>query len=126
YFAKEKYKLFEHLDYVQYFGEKNTLDGFTNALSTGAFDSSALSFSTLKMDKSMIDPILTNPRMLDIAQSIIAMCHKQSIEVVAEGVEQHEQLTALEQINCDIMQGYLINKPMPIDDFEALYQRKRD
>lgn len=49
YFAKEKYKLFEHLGYVQYFGQKNTLDGFTNALSTGSFDSSALSIFTLKM-----------------------------------------------------------------------------
>ena len=49
YFAKEKYLLFEHLDYVQYFGQKNTLDGFTTALSTGTLDSAALSMSTLKM-----------------------------------------------------------------------------
>lgn len=49
YFAKEKYLLFEHVDYVQYFSQKNTLDGFTTALSTGMLDSAALSFSTLKM-----------------------------------------------------------------------------
>ena len=49
YFAKEKYLLFEHVDYVQYFSQKNTLDGFTTALSTGTLDSAALSLSTLKM-----------------------------------------------------------------------------
>lgn len=49
YFAKEKYLLFEHVDYVQYFSQKNTLDGFTTALSTGMLDSAALSLSTLKM-----------------------------------------------------------------------------
>ena len=49
YFAKEKYQLFEHVDYVQYFSQKNTLDGFTTALSTGTLDSAALSMSTLKM-----------------------------------------------------------------------------
>lgn len=49
YFAKEKYQLFEHVDYVQYFSQKNTLDGFTTALSTGMLDSATLSISTLKM-----------------------------------------------------------------------------
>lgn len=49
YFAKEKYLLFEHVDYVQYFSQNNTLDGFTTALSTGTLDSAALSLSTLKM-----------------------------------------------------------------------------
>ena len=47
-FSKNRYKLFDHLDYVQYFGTKNTLDGFLIALSKGVFNYSALSYSSLK------------------------------------------------------------------------------
>jgi len=47
-FSKKKFKLFDHLDYVQYFGTKNTLDGFLIALSKGVFNYSALSYSSLK------------------------------------------------------------------------------
>ncbi|WP_196782902.1 site-specific integrase [Acinetobacter lanii] len=54
YFKKEKYKLFEHVDYVQYFSQKNTLDGFTTALSMGTLDSAALSLSTLKMLETFV------------------------------------------------------------------------
>lgn len=47
-FSKKKFKFFDHLDYVQYFGTKNTLDGFLNALSKGVFNYSVLSYSVLK------------------------------------------------------------------------------
>lgn len=47
-FSKNRYRLFDHLDYVQYFGTKNTLDGFLIALSKGVFNYSALSYSSLK------------------------------------------------------------------------------
>lgn len=78
-------------------------------------------FTTLKMDKSMVDDIGLNPKMLDIAEAIIKLCHKHDIHVVAEGVEQKEQLHLLRSIKCDIVQGYFINKPLPIADFERIY-----
>ena len=74
YFAKEKYLLFEHVDYVQYFSQKNTLDGFTTALSKGALDSAALSLSTLKMletldafkdNKSLKKKLITSENAFD-------------------------------------------------------------
>ena len=69
----------------------------------------------------MIDPILANPRMMAVAESIIDLCHKQSIHVVAEGVENQDQLKALNNIQCDVVQGYVINKPLPLTDYESLY-----
>lgn len=81
----------------------------------------SIPFATLKMDKSMIDPILANPRMMAVAESIIDLCHKQSIHVVAEGVENQDQLKALNNIQCDVVQGYVINKPLPLTDYESLY-----
>lgn len=74
YFAKEKYQSFEHVDYVQYFSQKNTLDGFTTALSTGTLDSATLSMSTLKMlevldafkdNKSLIKKSITSENKFD-------------------------------------------------------------
>ncbi|WP_286965915.1 MULTISPECIES: integrase [Acinetobacter] len=74
YFAKEKYQSFEHVDYVQYFSQKNTLDGFTTALSTGTLDSATLSMSTLKMlevldafkdNKSLINKSITSENKFD-------------------------------------------------------------
>ena len=73
-FAKEKYQSFEHVDYVQYFSQKNTLDGFTTALSTGTLDSATLSMSTLKMlevldafkdNKSLINKSITSENKFD-------------------------------------------------------------
>ena len=54
-------------------------------------------------------------------ENIIDVCSKLGIECVAEGVETREQLEILKNMNCDIYQGYYINKPMPTDEFERLY-----
>jgi EAL domain-containing protein (putative c-di-GMP-specific phosphodiesterase class I) len=43
------------------------------------------------------------------------------METVAEGVETAEQLSVLRQLKCAEIQGYLINKPLPADEFEAAY-----
>ncbi len=83
----------------------------------------SIPFTTLKMDKTMIDPILFNPKMLDVAETVVSLCHKQSVCVVAEGVEREEQLKKLKEIGCDIVQGYFINKPLPILDFEKIYHK---
>ena len=72
---------------------------------------------TLKIDKSFIDGICSNEKDRCIADSIIDLAHKMDISVVAEGVEDNEQLQILQDQFCDTLQGYLFSKPLNSTDF---------
>ena len=50
------------------------------------------------------------------------MSHKLGIEVVAEGIENKEQVDYLKRINCDMIQGYYFEKPISIEKFEEKYK----
>ena len=80
-----------------------------------------LDFSVLKLDKSLIDRITSSEMNRSIISCVISMCEKHSITVVAEGVETEAQLERLRELRCCAIQGYLINKPIPIKDFESIY-----
>ena len=73
---------------------------------------------TLKIDKSFVDNIMTHSRDASITKTIIAMAHSLEMKVVAEGVEDKEQLQFLLDNGCDQIQGYYFSKPVLIDDFE--------
>lgn len=67
----------------------------------------------LKIDKSFIDLISQRPASEKMmVPPIIEMAHQWGIEVIAEGVENVEQLHYLEDQNCDFLQGFLLNKPL--------------
>ena len=72
-----------------------------------------LPVKTLKVDKSFIDRIMDDRVQEGFIRSIIDMAHVLSLHVVAEGVETEAQLTKLEQIGCDIVQGYVFSQPVP-------------
>lgn len=68
----------------------------------------------LKIDKSFINDILNDEQDKTLVEVIIKMGRALGIAVVAEGVEQDEQLEVLESLECDYIQGYLLAKPMPL------------
>lgn len=80
---------------------------------------------TLKIDKSFIDGICSNEKDRCIADSIIDLAHKMDISVVAEGVEDNEQLQILQNQFCDTMQGYLFSKPLNSTDFIELLSKHK-
>lgn len=80
-----------------------------------------INIDILKMDKSFFDDILESTRGKIIIESIIEMAHKLDIKVVAEGIETKEQLEYLKNIGCDIIQGYFLEKPITIKEFEDKY-----
>lgn len=82
---------------------------------------SALPLSGLKLDRSLIHDLYANPTSRVVAESLIQLCHKMKIVSIAEGVEDEEQLEILRAFGCTYAQGYLFNKPIPVQDYEKKY-----
>lgn len=80
-----------------------------------------INIDILKIDKSFFDDILESKRGKIIVETIIEMSHRLNTKVVAEGIEEEEQLKYLKKIGCDMVQGYIYDKPIPINEFENKY-----
>lgn len=72
----------------------------------------------LKIDKSFVDDLCTDPGDIAIVSAIITLSHNLSLKVVAEGVETQEQFDILRDFKCNEAQGYLIGYPMQVADLE--------
>ena len=71
----------------------------------------------LKIDKSFVEEISTNPDSAAIAQTVLVLGKSLKFGVVAEGVENQEQVDFLQGNDCEEMQGYLFGKPIPAEEF---------
>lgn len=80
---------------------------------------SELGVSVLKIDRSFMNPVCT-PHAHTIVEAIITMAHALGRVVVAEGVETQEQLNCLRDLRCDMIQGYLLSKPIAPEAIPAL------
>ena len=74
-------------------------------------------FSIAKLDKSLIDQAEHSERMQYVVKAAIELCHELKMLCVAEGIETDSQIELLKALGCDRLQGYLIGKPMPAEDF---------
>ncbi|MFT9496823.1 ABC transporter substrate binding protein [Anaerosolibacter sp.] len=74
-----------------------------------------LPISILKIDKSFVDD-LVNEEGSPLTESIVALAHSIGLRVVAEGVETEAQLETLKRYKCDLIQGYLISRPVPKEE----------
>lgn len=77
-------------------------------------------FDTIKLDMGFIRKIGKSPKAEAIIRHTIGMAHDMGAKVVAEGVEDKEQLAFLQSVDCDMIQGYYFYKPMPEEEFAAL------
>ena len=71
-----------------------------------------LPLDELKIDKSFVENMIDNPQDRVIVGSTIDLAHNLGLDVVAEGVETREQMAALKELGCDIVQGFLISEPI--------------
>jgi diguanylate cyclase (GGDEF)-like protein/PAS domain S-box-containing protein len=84
-----------------------------------------LPIEILKIDKSFIDEILISQEDRTLVRGIIEMVHALGIEVVAEGVENHQVATLLQEMNCDLVQGYHYCPPIHADDFLKIIKNRQ-
>jgi diguanylate cyclase (GGDEF)-like protein/PAS domain S-box-containing protein len=104
--------------------EKFTESGFSIAIDDFGTGYSSLSYlrrfsiGRLKIDKSFIVDITSNRDNKAIVNAVIAISHHLGFQVTAEGVETEEHFQFLKEINCDEVQGFLLAKPLPSDDFK--------
>jgi len=79
-----------------------------------------LPVDTLKIDRSFVVRMRDAGYARNIVAMIVSLAHTLGLKVIAEGVEDDEQLRLLRELGCDQIQGYLISRPLPPDKIEPL------
>ena len=113
----ENTRSLEILSQLRELGVQISIDDF----GTGYSSLSRLSyfpFDKIKIDRSFVINIPDQKDDLDIVRLIISMGKSLHMRIVAEGVETEEQLQSLRKLGCDLVQGYLIGKPGPLNSPE--------
>lgn len=85
----------------------------------------SLPVDVLKIDRSFVTDLGTNPGDLAIVRAIIALADSFGLQVVAEGVETKSAATTLLRHGCYRAQGFLLSRPLPNDQMAALYRKRR-
>jgi diguanylate cyclase (GGDEF)-like protein len=80
---------------------------------------SSLPVHELKIDKSFVMDMLANPAHAAIVRSIVDLGHNLKLLVVGEGVETDDVFATLREAGCDLAQGYLLARPMPVDQLRG-------
>ncbi|BBJ00066.1 hypothetical protein FGKAn22_17580 [Ferrigenium kumadai] len=78
----------------------------------------------LKIDQAFVRNLSKDTDDMALCEAIIVMAHKLGLKVIAEGVETREQEELLAAAGCDYIQGYLISRPVPPEEFEALLMQR--
>jgi EAL domain-containing protein (putative c-di-GMP-specific phosphodiesterase class I) len=106
------------LDRLRRMGVTLALDDFGTGYSSLSY-LKLLPIDRLKLDRSFVIDIQSNQDDAAICAATIAMAHKLSLKVVAEGVENDAQLAYLAQFGVDFVQGYFLSRPLPATEMEA-------
>ena len=74
-----------------------------------------LPLDILKIDRSFVADVETNPRNASICRALLSLGHSMGLTIIAEGVETPGQLNWLAAHGCDQVQGYLLGRPAPLE-----------
>lgn len=85
---------------------------------------SRVAFTELKIDRSFVSVMKEKREAKAIVETSIEIARRLGIKSIAEGVETEEELLALKKVGCDLVQGYLISKPIQFDEFTKFCQQK--
>lgn len=82
--------------------------------------------SEIKIDRSLITDLATGEEDRVIVQTTIDMCHSLGYQVVAEGVEDEATASLLKGMGCDMIQGYLLSRPLPLEHMLSWLAERRE
>jgi predicted signal transduction protein with EAL and GGDEF domain len=111
------------LQEIKELGVGIALDDFGTGYSSFSYLHS-FPIDTLKIDRSFIQTIGSSLESSELVAAIIAMAHILHLRVVAEGIETEEQLDVLTRRDCDVIQGFLFQAPVPADQIPALLRQR--
>lgn len=112
------------LDVLNFFQEHNVnllVDDFGQGYSFGTMKN--VDFEIVKLDKSLIEKLGESRKMDLLVKSVINMFHELNSKLVAEGVENENQVEYLRKVGCDYIQGYYYYRPMDSKAFEELLDK---
>jgi EAL domain-containing protein (putative c-di-GMP-specific phosphodiesterase class I) len=75
----------------------------------------------LKIDRSFVIDMDEEQQAFDIVSAIVHLARSLSLSIVAEGIENQAQFDALQKLGCHYGQGYLMCKPLPVEDFKTRF-----
>jgi diguanylate cyclase (GGDEF)-like protein/PAS domain S-box-containing protein len=102
-------------------GLKLSVDDFGTGYSSLAY-LKQFALDALKIDKQFIDHLTTSSKDKAIARSIIQLGHNLGMQVIAEGVETADQVETLQQLGCDVVQGFYFGRPVPAGEVGRIPQ----
>ncbi|MBT5140703.1 MAG: EAL domain-containing protein [Acidimicrobiaceae bacterium] len=100
-------------------GVRLSLDDFGTGYSSLSY-LKRLAVDSLKIDKSFVNDLATDNESVTFINSILSLASALNLDVVAEGVENQDQVEILAGLGCKRAQGYFFHKPMPASEFRAL------
>ena len=111
---KQLEKIKKIIKQMQVYGFLCSLDDFGFGYSSLAL-LKEFDVDTIKLDRLFF--VNSNEKTWKVVKAFISLAHELNITVVAEGVENEEQIERLKEINCDLVQGYYYSKPLPEEEF---------
>ena len=105
-------------------GVRIALDDFGTGYSSLSYLDQYDDIDTIKIDRSFVARMLTHQRTRAVVTAIVRLAQALKLEVVAEGVETGEQLRALMDTGCGLVQGYLLGQAVPAEELAAALARQ--
>ncbi|MDK2981757.1 MAG: hypothetical protein PWQ55_2104 [Chloroflexota bacterium] len=110
------------LDKLRDMGIQVQIDDFGTGYSSLSYLQN-LPIDTLKIDRSFISRLGTSPNNTEIVQMMFTLAHSLGMKVVAEGVETEQQLSSLQSMQCDYVQGFLFGRPVSGSEANKLLKK---
>ncbi len=103
------------LDQLRGFGSRLSIDDFGTGYSSLNY-LKRFPVHELKIDRSFVTDLVASADDALIVKAIVSLAHNLNLQVVAEGVEEKEHLSYLHDLDCDIIQGYLVSRPVSVEE----------
>jgi len=102
-------------------GTRIAIDDFGTGFSSLSYFRN-LPVDEIKIDKSFVQHMLESEKDHAIVKAVIDLAHNFNLKVVAEGVQTQAIADRLAEMRCDVLQGYVFDRPLPVEEFEAQYR----